>query len=317
MNIGIIGAGAIGGWLAARLAAHHPVSVLARGHSLQAIQADGISLVHNGRTSISRVTASDDAHELSVQDLLILSVKAQSLASVAVSAAAMIGPATCVLPLQNGVPWWFLGESEALRSVDPQGLIAKHIAYDRVLGTVVHASASVAAPGVINLKVADRLIVGEPSGQQTERLTAIARVLADAGCEVVQSNQIRNDIWYKLWGNMTLNPISALTLGLSDQILGDDLLLDFIRAAMSEAQSIGARIGCPIAQSSDDRIAVTRKLGSFKTSMLQDLQAGRSLELDALLGAPREIAARLAVKTPAMDILFGLTRALGRSRGLY
>lgn len=318
MKIGIVGAGAIGGWLAVGLAAAgNEVAVLARGASLQAIRTNGLTLLHAGSTQNQRVTVSDQAAALGEQDVVIIAVKAQSLAAVANDVAGMIAAKTIVVPLQNGVPWWFLGRSGRLLSVDPQGLIEKHIPFGCLVGCVVHAAASLAAPAVINLKMADRLIIGEPQGGPSPRLTQLAVVLAAAGCDVIQSNRIQLDIWYKLWGNMTLNPVSALTLANTTQILSDDLLLRFMQQVMAEAQAIGTQIGCPMTQTSEERFALTRKLGAFKTSMLQDLEAGREIELDALLAAPREIAARVGVSTPTIDMLFALTRAMGRCRAIY
>lgn len=173
------------------------------------------------------------------------------------------------------------------------------------------------APGETVLRMADHLIVGEPSGTMTERLQHLASTFAEAGIPVVTSDRIRQDIWFKLWGNMTLNPVSALTLATADRILDDPLVERLVVAVMEEARVVGARIGCTLRDSTADRNRVTRKLGVFKTSMLQDVEAGRGLELDTLLAAPREIAHRFGIETPMMDALFGLARLMGQSRGLY
>ena len=218
----------------------------------------------------------------------------------------------------NGVPWWFLADrNQSLASVDPDGAIARALPLDRVIGCVVHASCASPDPGLIVHGSGDGLIVGEPAGGDSERLQALAALLGEAGFAATASARIQKDVWYKLWGNMTMNPISALTGGICDAILDDDLVEAFILEIMAEAAEIGARIGCPIEQSGRDRIAVTRKLGPFKTSLLQDVEAGRPIELDALLGAPREIGRMAGVKTPNMDALFGLTRVMARQRGLY
>jgi 2-dehydropantoate 2-reductase len=222
----------------------------------------------------------------------------------------------------NGVPWWFgigltaLGEPP-LASVDPGGQIAACLPFSQVLGCVVHASAAQREPGVALHRMGRGLILGEPRGGESNRTRTLAGLLTRAGFEVSCSSNVRYDIWYKLWGNMTMNPVSALTGATIDRVLADDLVREFCSAAMREAATIGARIGCEVRESPDDRHAVTRKLGAFKTSMLQDVEAGRVLELDALVGAVREIGARVGVATPCIDTLFALTRLFARVRGLY
>jgi 2-dehydropantoate 2-reductase len=318
MRIGIIGAGAIGGWIAAQLAAAaHEVSILARGSTLEAIRSRGLVLKHGEHESTHKVAASNDPHELGVQDLLILAVKAHSLPGVASAAAAMSRGDTVIVPMMNGVPWWFLGEGEPLRSVDPDGTLSRAFQVAQIVGCVVYAASSSPQPGLVVLKMADRLILGEPSGADTPRVRDLVGLMTRAGIPAVQSERIRTDLWYKLWGNMTINPISALTLATSDRILDDDLVREFAQRIMEEAKAIGARCGCPIQQSAPERVAATRKLGGFKTSMLQDVEAGRPIELDALLAAPREIAARFATPTPYMDALYGMTRLMGASLGIY
>jgi len=321
LRIAIIGAGAIGGWIGVRLAAAgHRVSVLARGATLDAIAGNGWALEIGGERLTARVDASADAAELGLQDLVILALKGPALPSVAPALAPMIGPETIVIPAMNGVPWWFMLRETPpmmLGSVDPDGAIAEAIPYERLIGSVVHASASVAAPGIVTHKAGNGLILGEPEGRASERLAAIADLFEQAGFDVTRSTAIRRDIWYKLWGNLTMNPISALTGATCDRILDDPLLCGFVLACMAEAQGIGNRIGCTIEESGADRILVTRKLGAFKTSMLQDAEGGRPLEIDQLLSAPREIARALAIATPNLDALLGLTRQFAVSNGLY
>jgi 2-dehydropantoate 2-reductase len=229
----------------------------------------------------------------------------------------LIGPDTVILPMMNGVPWWFLGEDAPLRSVDADGALGRAFPVPQVLGCVVHASSSSPRPGLVVVKMADRLILGEPSGADTVRVRNLVELMTDAGIPAVRSERIRTDLWYKLWGNMTMNPISALTLASSNRILDDDLVREFAQRIMEEARAIGARCGCAIQQTAADRMVVTRQLGAFRTSMLQDVEAGRSIELDALLAAPREIAARFGIATPNMDALYGMTRLMGASRGVY
>jgi 2-dehydropantoate 2-reductase len=187
----------------------------------------------------------------------------------------------------------------------------------RVLGCVVHLTCSSPAPAVVQHGFGERLIVGEPRGGASERCAAVCATLAGAGFQAEASTDIRRDLWYKLWGNMTMNPVSALTGALTDRILDDPQVREFILPTMAEAAEIGARIGCPIEQSGEARMAVTRELGGFRTSMLQDAQAGRSLELDALVGAVHEIGRRVGVATPNIGTLLGLTRLMAQERGLY
>jgi 2-dehydropantoate 2-reductase len=229
------------------------------------------------------------------------------------------------MPAMNGVPWWFLQTLPAgspvadrrLTSIDPDGRIAAALPLESVLGCVVHLTCSSPEPGVIRHGFGDRLIVGEPAGGASARSTRVCEALAGAGFSAEASTDIRYDVWYKLWGNMTMNPVSALTGAPSDRILDDPLVHAFMLRTMEEAARIGAQIGCPIAQSGEERMAVARQLGSFKTSMLQDALAGRALELDALVAAVREIGVRLGVPTPNIDALLGLTRLMARERGLY
>ena len=319
-KVAIVGAGAIGGFLGARLAAatQAQVSALARGATLEALRRHGWRLQTSEGTVLQAplADASDDAAALREQDLVIVALKAPALPAVAPTLAPLLGPHTVVLPAMNGVPWWFC-EGMRLESVDPGGRIAAAIPFESVLGCVVHASCSAVEPGLVRHHVGQRLIVGEPRGGHSERAQAVSDLLAQAGFEVTLSADVRQDIWYKLWGNMTMNPVSALTGATVDCVLADPLVREFCSSAMREAAAIGERIGCPIAQDPEDRHAVTDKLGAFKTSMLQDVEAGRPIELDALVGAVREIGQARGLATPAIDALFGLTRLFGRVRGLY
>lgn len=315
MNIGIIGAGAIGGWVAARLAlAGNQVNMLARGVTLQAL-GDGFSIRENNARKLAKFRASDDAGTFGPQELLIIAVKAPALAEVATLAGAMVGQETIVLPMLNGVPWWFL-DGAPLASVDPGGLIAAALPGDRLMGCVVHAACRRTAPNEVEVVHADKLILGEPKGGTSDRVAILARLFEGAGIHTEVSDNVRRAIWYKLWGNMTMNPVSALTLATADRILTDQDLKPFILACMAEAAAIGARIGCPISESGEDRMKVTARLGAFKTSMLQDVEAGRTIELEALVGAPREIARRVGIPTPNIDTLYAMTRLMAESRGL-
>lgn len=316
----VVGCGAIGGWIGARLAgAGCTVSVFARGATLAALQQHGLRLGDEQYT----VRASASAADLGVQDVVVLAVKAPALRDVVNQIGALVGPHTIVLTAMNGVPWWFFqgfGGALAgtqLEAVDATGEIAAAIAARHVIGCVVHASCSVDAPGVIRHHFGNGLIIGEPTGGSTDRVQALAALLTRAGFAATVSSQVQKDIWYKLWGNMTVNPISALTGATTDLILADELVRNFVSSVMLEAKEIGQRIGIPIDQQPSDRHQVTRKLGAFKTSMLQDVEAGKAVELDALVTVVKELGTLTGVATPFTDALLGLSRLQARVRGLY
>ncbi len=339
MKVCIVGLGAVGGVLAAWMGSRLPpgrvqLSALARGATLQALRQHGLQLRAGDRTSTVALQASDSPAELGPQDLLIVAVKAHALSAAAPAIHALCGPHTLVLTAMNGVPWWFfeggVPASNAcaglsLHSVDPGGHIQRLIPAHQVLGGVVHFSSASPAPGVVQHVNGKGLIVGRAKGgpyseseiRLDSALQAVTELLAQAGVAVTVSPHIQRDVWFKLWGNMTMNPVSALTGAASDRVLDDPLVRQFLSAVMLEAQAIGAAFGVPINQQPEDRHAVTRKLGSFRTSMLQDATAGRPLEIDALLGAVREIGQHQGQATPFMDGLLGLVRLMARERGLY
>jgi 2-dehydropantoate 2-reductase len=324
MKVCIYGAGAIGGWIGHGLArAGCAVSVVARGATLDALQLHGLRLHQGGQLTPQAVASSASPADFGVQDLVVLSVKAPSLPDVARHVAPLIGPDTIVLTAMNGVPWWFLqgfGGALAgtrLTSVDPDGALAAAIPAPHLVGGVVHASCSVDEPGLVRHHFGNKLIIGEPSGEKTARVQQLDGLLGQAGFEAVVSDQIQKDIWFKLWGNMTVNPISALTGATTDRIMNDALVRGFISSVMLEAKAIGARIGITIDQQPEDRHAVTRKLGAFKTSMLQDVEAGKPVELDALVTVVRELGQLTAVPTPFTDALLGLSRLQAQVKHLY
>jgi 2-dehydropantoate 2-reductase len=324
-RIAIVGAGSIGGWIGAKLSRSQGVqlSVLARGATLSALQRDGLQLQLKGEQIRTAVSASQHAAELGEQDLVVLAVKAPAVREVAAQIKPLLGPHTLLLSAMNGVPWWFFDgfggawAGSQLQSVDPQGQIAALLPSAHIIGSVVHASCSTSSPAVVQHHFGNGLIIGEPSGQETPRVQALLALLQEAGFDATLSPQIQKDIWYKLWGNMTMNPISAITGATTDKVLDDDLLRGFISAVMLEAKAIGEKIGIPIAQQPEDRHQVTLKLGAFKTSMLQDVEAGRVVELDALVSSVREIGQLVQLPTPYTDALLGLARVHARKRGLY
>jgi 2-dehydropantoate 2-reductase len=325
MRIAIFGAGAIGGWLGARLGAQgHEISMVARNANLDALKLNGLTLKAQGHADVNvKVNASNNPADLGVQDLVIVSVKAQAMPEVAMAIAPLLHANTNVLSAMNGVPWWFFDgfggdyAGTKLQAVDPTGSIAKAIAPERIIGCVVHASCATPEPGVVKNNFGNRLILGEPNGKISERLIALVKLHQSAGYEVVQTSEIQKDVWFKLWGNMTVNPIAAMTGATTDKILADDLVRGFINAIMIEAKEIGARIGLPIDQNPDDRHVVTAKLGTFKPSMLQDVESGKSVELDALVTVVQELGRITGMATPNTDILLGLSRLHARTHGLY
>lgn len=323
MKVCIVGAGAIGGFIGTKLAVagDAEVSAVARGATLDALRTHGWRLHSAGALMQAPARASDHAAELGAQDVVVIAVKGPALTAVARDIAPLLHADTVVLPAMNGVPWWFCagrqGFEAPLASVDPGGVIADAIALRHVVGCVVHASTSTPEPGLVQHRMGQGLIVGEPMGGASERVRRVAALLAGAGFDVTASDDVRQAIWYKLWGNLTMNPVSAITGATIDRLLADDLVRGFCSTAMREASAIGAAIGCPIEQSPEDRHAVTAKLGAFRTSMLQDVEAGRAIELDGIVAVVREIAQRLHQPTPAIDALLGMARLFGRVRGLY
>ncbi len=324
MKICIYGVGAVGGFIGAKLAhAGHEVNAVVRGATLEALRERGLRMQSDGILFSEKVHATDDPAELGVQDLVVVAVKATAMESVAHRIAPLIGPDTIVLTAMNGVPWWFFdgfgGEYAGTRltSVDPDGAIAAAIPARNAVGCVVHGSFSLDGPGFVRHGFGKRLIIGEPDGSDSVRIRSLAELLGKADLDIEVSGSIQSDLWFKLWGNMTMNPISAITGATCDLILDDPLVKQFCLDVMAEAGQIGARIGCPIEQSGEERMAVTRKLGAFKTSMLQDMEAGRAVELDALVSAVREIGQMTAEPTPNIDAMLGLARLQARVRGLY
>lgn len=335
MNVCIVGLGAVGGLLGAWLGRLPPgrvrLSALVRGETLRAVREHGLRLDDAAGSHRMDLLVSDDPAVLGPQDLVIVAVKAPALPAVADAVAALSHADTTVLGAMNGVPWWFFDGLPAeptaeapvatrgwvLDSVDPGGHLRERMPPARVVGGVVHLAASTVAPGHVRHAMGRRLVLGDAEGGAGARTAAVAALLKEAGAEVETLDCIQREVWFKLWGNVTMNPVSALTGATLDQILADDLVRGFCSGVMAEAQALGAAIGLPIAQTPEQRHAVTMKLGAVRTSMLQDLQAGRAMEIDALVAAVREIGQRLQKPTPLLDALLGLVRLMARERGLY
>ncbi|MFZ4405855.1 MAG: 2-dehydropantoate 2-reductase [Paracraurococcus sp.] len=322
MRVTVLGAGAVGGWLAAGLArAGVPVAVLARGATLAALREQGLTLLEGERRETFAVTASDDPAALPPADILLLGLKSHDLPAALPLVQRLLTPATLVATAQNGLPWWFLqgfggpAEGMVVDSVDPGGALARAIPVQRVLGGVAHVGSRVEAPGVVRLMKQDRMLYGDPSGRHSAALAGLVAALAHGGIPAQAVPDIRMEVWLKLWGNSNMNPLSALSRADMLAMLEDPGVAGLIEGMMREMAAIGDRIGLPIPQSIPDRLVVTRRLGAFRTSMLQDLEAGRKLETGPVLGCLVELAQRLDVPAPMLTGIHGLVRLLERNRG--
>ncbi len=324
MKICIYGAGAVGGLMAGWLArAGHEVSVIARGAQLTAIREKGLRIRSEGKETAVPVHAESDAAQLGAQDYVLVSVKGQSLPEVARGIAPLLAADTSVVTAMNGVPWWFFdrlkfGDGKLrLESLDPGGTLARAMPTGRIVGCVVHLAASTPEPGVVSHNMGRRLFLGEPGGTITARTQGIAQALAQAGFECVQSPFIEKDFWVKLLGNVSFNPVSALTLATAERLIADPEVKSYMVAIMREALEIGRAVGVDADIDPEARIDMARRLGKFKTSMLQDMEAGKRLEIEGLLTGTLEVARKAGVAAPYMQSLSGLIRLRAQSTGQY
>ena len=324
MKVCIFGAGAIGGYMGVKLAkAGADVSLVARGPHLAAMQAKGLTLIEEGETTTVPVTASDDPAALGVQDYVIVTLKAHSVPPVVSKMAPLIGPNTTIVSGVNGVPWWYFHKLEGahegtrLDSVDPGNVQWDGFGPDRVLGCVVYPAAEVIEPGVIKHIEGNRFSLGEPDGSKSERAQALSKILANAGLKAPVRPKLRDEIWVKLWGNLSFNPISALTHATLDVLCTDEGTRAVARNMMVEAQEIAERLGVKFPIDVDRRIAGGAAVGSHRTSMLQDLDQGRPMEIDALVASVQELGRVTGVPTPTIDTVLGLIRLRARTAGLY
>jgi len=321
MKICVFGAGAIGGFIGAKLAAkgEAEVSLVARGPHLAAMREKGLTVRSKDGESNVKVNASDDPSALGAQDFVILALKAHSVTGVLDSMQPLLGPGTAIVTAQNGVPWWYFyksgGEHEdhRIESVDPGGRIWRALGPERAIGCVVYIAAEIDAPGVIRHVEGDRLPLGEPSGEKTERLTVLSRVLVNAGIRAPIRPDIRNDIWVKLWGNLSFNPISALTGGTLEEIARDDGTRGVARAMMVEAEEIALKLGVKFPIDVDRRIAGAESVGAHKTSMLQDVEHGRPIEIEALVGSVAELGRMTCTPTPHIDAVYACASLLAKT----
>ena len=325
MKICIYGAGAVGGLIAGRLAqAGHTVSVVARGAHLTAIRKDGLRIrTPDGHVSTVQIKASDATAELGPQDYVIVAVKGQSMPDVAAAIAPLLGHATTVVTAMNGVPWWFFdrlafGEGKLrLESLDPTGAISRAMPTERIVGCVIHLAASTPEPGLISHNMGQRLIVGEPGGKNTGRTKLLGAALKEAGFQAVESPFIEKEFWVKLLGNISFNPVSALTLATANRLIADEHVKAYMVSIMHECLAIGRAVGVDADIDPEARMDMARRLGVFKTSMLQDMEAGKRLEIDGLLSGTLEIAQKAGVAAPFTESLAGLARLRAESTGQY
>ena len=322
MKIAIIGAGAIGGYVGVKLAlAGEDVTFIVRGENLKAIRAHGMKLVmQDGSEHIaSNVRATNDYNEAGPQDLVILALKAHQLEAVALDVPKLFGPDTVVVTMQNGIPYWYFHEhggalaGTQVHSVDPSGVIAQHIPARRVLGCVVYPASELIAPGVVQHVEGDRFPLGELDGSSSERVQRIADCFTRAGFKAPVLDNIRAEIWLKLWGNLTFNPISALSHATLVDICQYPLARELAANMMREAQAVAGKLGIEFRVSLDKRIAGAEKVGKHKTSMLQDVEAGREPEIDALVGAVVELGRLTETPTPRIATAYALVKLLARS----
>jgi 2-dehydropantoate 2-reductase len=324
MRVGVFGAGAIGGFLGARLAAAGAeVTFVARGPHLAAMQAHGVVLRSFGTETVAHPRCVADAGEAGVQDYVIVTLKAHALPAAAPQIARMIGPGSALVTGINGVPYWYFYGLEGpwrdrrVRSVDPGGTLWDVLPPSRAIGCVVYPAAEVVEPGVIEHSYGDRFSLGEPDGSRSPRVEALAALLMAAGLKAPVRPHIRDEIWVKLWGNLCFNPVSALTGSTLDRLTARPDLRGLCRAMMLEAQAVAEALGVRFAISVDQRIDGAGEVGAHKTSMLQDLERGRPMEIDALLGAVVELGGMTGSAMPVCEAILALVRERGRMAGCY
>lgn len=323
MRICIFGAGAIGGYMGAKLAqAGAEVSLVARGPHLAAMQAKGLTLIEEGETVTIPVRASSDPAELGPQDYVILTLKAHSVPSVVPQILPLLGQDSTLVSGVNGIPWWYFHktggplEGTRLDSVDPGGVQWDGFGPDRVLGCVVYPAAEVSEPGTIRHIEGNRFSLGEPSGEKSARATALSEALSAAGLKAPVRPKLRDEIWVKLWGNLSFNPISALTHATLDVLCTDPGTRGVARAMMLEAQAIAEKLGVKFPIDVERRIDGGAAVGAHRTSMLQDLDAGRPMEIGALVGSVAELGRLVEVPTPTVDTVLALIRLRAQMAGL-
>ncbi len=332
-NVCVVGAGSIGAIVAVRMAqAGHTVSVVARGAHLEAIRRDGLTLIDASATvadpqaaattTTVRLAASADPRDFGVQDLVVLGVKAPSIDALLDPIAPTVGADTIVVPAINGIPWWYFhrdGSSRpgrVIRCLDPQGTMFQRLDPDRIVGCVVYAAAEIPRPGVVRQTAGGRMVIGEPAGPATDRTQRLADWWNASGLETRIDDDVRHAIWIKLTGNLSFNPVAAITGYRTDQMVADEALLDVIRAMIDEAKAVAAALGTTVRVDTEQRVQMARSIGRSRPSTLQDFEAGRRPELEGLLDAVIELAAETGVPVPTIRHVAALTWARARQLGL-
>ncbi len=322
MKFCIYGAGAIGGYLGAELAlSGNQVTLIARGPHLKAIQKNGLTLVKEGESKTVDVSCTDDPTEAGPQDYVIITLKAHSVSGIVEQMLPLLGPDTPVVTAQNGIPWWYFHklqgswEGHQLESADPGGKIWKTLGPERAIGCVVYPSCEIVEPGVIRHVQGKRFMLGEPDGTRSDRIMALSEALTPSGLKAPVRTKIRDDIWLKLWGNVSFNPVSVLTLATLEQITAHEGVRGVIRNMMSEAQSVAAQLGVQFPVDVDKRIGWAADVGAHKTSMLQDLEMSRPMEIDALVSTVAEMGRLVDVPTPTIDVVLSLVRLRAQMAG--
>ncbi|NEQ22810.1 MAG: 2-dehydropantoate 2-reductase [Microcoleus sp. SIO2G3] len=322
MKICIVGAGAIGGYVGAKLAqSGKDVTLIARGAHLEAIQENGLRLRSPDGTeaTVKNIVATQDISAAGVQDVVILALKTQSVPAVAASLPALYHDRTIVVTAQNGIPWWYFRKLDTpyaeyrIHSVDPDGTVEANITADRTIACIVYPAAELAAPGIVQHIEGDRFTLGELDGSKSDRLQTLSQLFRQAGLKAPIRNQIRNELWVKLWGNLAFNPISALTRATLDRICQYPPTRDLASSMMKEAQAIGEKLGVEFGIPLEQRIEGAEKVGAHKTSMLQDVEAGRPTEVDAIVGAVAELGRLTGVPTPHIDAVYASVKLLEKT----
>ncbi|TVP61998.1 MAG: 2-dehydropantoate 2-reductase [Nodularia sp. (in: Bacteria)] len=322
MKICIVGAGAIGGYLGAKLTlAGEEVTFIARGQHLEAIQNKGLEVIMADGSNyvVHPSLATSDLNEAGSQDVVIIAVKAQSLPAIAPALSSLYNPDTMVVTAQNGIPWWYFQkhggeyEGQKIHAVDPEAIIAANIDIGRVIGCVVYPAVEIQSPGIIRHIEGDRFSIGEIDNSKTERIQKLAQSFKKAGLKAPVRSKIRQEIWIKLWGNLAFNPISALTRATLQQICQYPLTRELARQMMMEAQTIAEKLGIEFGISLEQRVNGAEKVGAHKTSMLQDIEAGRTTEVEAILGTVIELGKLTHIPTPYMDAVYANVKLLEKT----
>ena len=321
MKVCVVGAGAIGGYMAVRIAqAGHDVSVIARGPHLAAIRAHGLKLIEADQELVAtNLTATDNIRELGPQDVVLLALKAHQIEAVVEDLSVLLGPKTVLVTLQNGIPWWYFQKLDSpfsgriVKTVDPMGVLFNNIDPERLIGCIAYPAATIAEPGVVQHVEGNRFPIGELDGSESERVNQLSGLFTEAGFKSRVLTDIRSEIWLKLWGNLTFNPISAVTHATLVDICQFPLTRALAAAMMTEAQTIGERLGAGFRVPMERRIAGAESVGKHKTSMLQDVEVGKPLEIDGMLGVVVELAEITEVDVPTLRALYACVSLLNKT----